>query len=315
MKSVLILSLFVAIALCTTAVDHQFIQHINRQQKSWVAGENANFKGWTVSQAKRLLGWKPNGQKLPQIKHEKKVAIPDSWSAATQWPNCAVISTIYDQAECGSCWAFGCVEAVQDRFCIATNNSLGLSFMDEVCCDPNDDGCQGGDAGSAWQNVQSNGIVTSACAPYTVPTCPPSQEPCLNFVDTPNCPSSCSDSENWSQSKHYLSNVYSVSSDVGDIQQEMFQNGPIEACFSVYEDFLSYKTGVYYYTSGDFLGGHCVKCIGWGVDKTTGTAYWLCNNSWTTTWGDKGTFKIRRGTDECGIEDDVVGGTPNTQGL
>ena len=28
-------------------------------------------------------------------------------------------------------------------------------------------------------------------------------------------------------------------------------------------------------------------------------------NSWNGDWGDKGTFKILRGADECGIEDDA----------
>ena len=32
--------------------------------------------------------------------------------------------------------------------------------------------------------------------------------------------------------------------------------------------------------------------------------------SWTTTWGDNGTFKIVRGQDECGIEEDITGGIP-----
>jgi hypothetical protein len=33
--------------------------------------------------------------------------------------------------------------------------------------------------------MQNNGIVTDACYPYYVPTCPPASQPCLNFVPTP----------------------------------------------------------------------------------------------------------------------------------
>jgi len=198
------------------------------------------------------------------------------------------------------------VESISDRFCISNNRSLLLSFQDMTSCGP-DDGCNGGDAGDAWSYAQFSGVVTATCSPYTVPTCPPSQEPCLNFVSTPPCVQSCVDNEVWSTSKHFMSSAYGVSS-ISQIQQEMFTNGPVEACFSVYEDFLQYKSGVYSYSSGDFLGGHCVKCIGWGVEK--GTPYWLCNNSWTTFWGDKGQFKILKGQDECGIEDDVVAGLP-----
>merc|ERR1712079_218537 len=39
-----------------------------------------------------------------------------------------------------------------------------------------------------------------------------------------------------------------------------------------------------------------------------GEDYWLIKNSWNEEWGDHGLFKIARGTDECGIEDDVSGG-------
>ena len=34
------------------------------------------------------------------------------------------------------------------------------------------------------------------------------------------------------------------------------KNGPVEAAFSVYADFLAYKSGVYQHTGGSFLGGH-----------------------------------------------------------
>jgi cathepsin B len=49
-------------------------------------------------------------------------------------------------------------------------------------------------------------------------------------------------------------------------------NGPVEAAFSVYSDFLEYKSGVYHHTTGSFLGGHAVKIVGWGVEN--GTPYW-----------------------------------------
>lgn len=92
------------------------------------------------------------------------------------------------------------------------------------------------------------------------------------------------------------------------IQQEILKNGPVEASYLVYADFPNYKSGVYQQTSDDYLGGHAVKILGWGVER--GIDYWLVANSWNADWGDKGFFKIRRGTNECGIEEDINAGTP-----
>jgi len=275
-------------------------------------GINERFVGSSLDSAQRLLGWKPNPEaKLKNVVDKVADAIPTSFNSITNWPKCSTIGTIYNQADCGSCWAFGAVESISDRFCIASKAKINyiLSFQDLVTCDSNDDGCEGGDPDSAYNYVQTSGLVTGTCCPYTIPTCPPPQEPCLNFVNTPACPSQCNDTENWNNVLHYLSNAYDVASNSSAIQTEIMTNGPVEACFTVYEDFLSYKSGVYQYTTGDALGGHCIKIIGWGVENNL--PYWLCNNSWTTYWGDKGQFKILRGADECGIEDDVVAGTPS----
>jgi len=66
--------------------------------------------------------------------------------------------------------------------------------------------------------------------------------------------------------------------------------------------------GVYQHVTGKVLGGHAVRMLGWGVED--GTPYWLIANSWNTDWGDKGFFKIKRGSDECGIEGTISAGLP-----
>ena len=44
--------------------------------------------------------------------------------------------------------------------------------------------------------------------------------------------------------------------------------------------------GVYKHETGEFLGGHAVKILGWGVED--GMDYWLVANSWNADWGDEG---------------------------
>ena len=50
---------------------------------------------------------------------------------------------------------------------------------------------------------------------------------------------------------------------------------------------------------------HGVLVVGYGTDEATGLDYWLLKNSWNTTWGDKGYFKIAFGDKDdagfCGV--------------
>jgi len=57
-----------------------------------------------------------------------------------------------------------------------------------------------------------------------------------------------------------------------------------------------------------FIGYHSVKLIGWGVENDL--QYWLLVNSWGTAWGQEGLFKIRKGINECSIEDLITAGVP-----
>jgi len=81
--------------------------------------------------------------------------------------------------------------------------------------------------------------------------------------------------------------------------------GPVETAFTVYSDFENYAGGIYHHVSGGMAGGHAVKMVGWGVES--GQKYWKVANSWNPYWGEKGYFRIRRGNNEGGIEDQVVG--------
>jgi cathepsin B len=271
------------------------------------------------------MGAKKGGPKLPIKRHTvSNVALPTNFDARQQWGStCPSTKEVRDQGACGSCWAFGAVEAMTDRTCIASGgkNQAHLSAEDMAsCCGFScGDGCNGGYPSAAWSYWQSTGVVTGAnynqnptlCFPYTIAACDHhvngSLPPCGAIQPTPTCTQQCVDGENWSSSKHMGSSAYQLQS-VADAQQDLYTNGPFEADFDVYEDFLAYKSGVYTHTTGAYLGGHAIKILGWVVEA--GVNYWWVANSWNSDWGDNGFFKIARGTDECGIEDDMNAGLP-----
>ena len=54
---------------------------------------------------------------------------------------------------------------------------------------------------------------------------------------------------------------------------------------------------------------HVTVCFGvfWGVFILV---FFLVTYSWGVHWGEHGLFRIRRGTNECEIEDEVAAGVP-----
>jgi len=316
------------------AVRNQIIETVNNHPAAlWNAGINTRFQGHSFDKTRRLCGVKPSGTKLPVKAISPIQDLPTNFDSRDEWTMCESLKEIRDQSDCGSCWAFGAVEAATDRVCIQSKGASKPHFSATdllACCDECGDGCNGGDPGSAWSWFTTTGVVTggnyldnSWCSAYPFTVCDHhvvgKYTPCGSGPEysTPQCPTACDANStytiSYSDDKHMFATSYSVPSDETSIMTEIMDNGPVEAAFTVYADFESYKSGVYHHVTGAELGGHAVKIIGWGVDATTSAKYWLVVNSWNEDWGDQGTFKILRGSDECGIEDGIVAGLFKSQ--
>ncbi|EFC46160.1 predicted protein, partial [Naegleria gruberi] len=264
--------------------DHTLIQKINADSSiGWTAAAYPQFAGMTLRDARKLLGTvlvHPINN-LPKKTMPANLKAASSFDARTKWGKC--VHPIRDQQQCGSCWAFSASEVLSDRFCIASNGSVDVVLSPEYMlqCDSTDYGCDGGYLNNAWAFLAGTGIPSDKCDPYT-----------SGNGDVGSCPTSCTDGSAIKLYKAKSSSVAQLSS-IDDIQKDIQANGPVQAAFSVYQDFFSYKSGVYRHVSGSLAGGHAIKIVGWGVTSDgKDTPYWIVANSWNTNWGQEGFFWI-----------------------
>lgn len=277
MKLLAVLCVMVVVAMARVELYDQksIIDEVNSKPGvTWRAGHNKYFEGKTLADIKRLMGAleTPAEMKLPQKDIEPLADINADFDSRTAWPNCESIKEVRDQSNCGSCWAFGAVEAMSDRICVASGQKLQTRISAEnllSCCGFScGNGCNGGYPEAAWSFYKNTGLVTgwlyntsNYCQPYSLPPCDHhttgKYNPCTGDSPTPKCQKTCTSGypTPYANDVHKGASVYSVPSQVAKIQTEIQTNGPVEAAFTVYSDFPTYKSGVYHHTSGSALGG------------------------------------------------------------
>ncbi|CAL4065910.1 unnamed protein product, partial [Meganyctiphanes norvegica] len=285
--------------------DHELISRINKSQSSWVAKAYPEFEIYTQMEMTKRAGgpWASPLTVLPKKKSpelKKRVSmLPKSFD----WRNVegvSYVSDIRDQRSCGSCYAFASMANLEAQIRIATKNERQDVFspQDIVDCTYLAQGCNGGfDYLIAGRYAMEQGVVAEECNLY-------------NGAD-----GECSTDNTCSRT--YVSKYQHVGGYYGACNEEemlvaLVEGGPVSVSFMVYNDFHNYGGGIYHHTEfkSDFnpfeVTNHVVLIVGYGEDESTGEKFWIVKNSWGSSWGEEGYFRIRRGTDEVAIESMAV---------
>lgn len=142
-----ILIIFVGLTVCQVFADDndilsdEFIEIVRSKAKTWTVGRNFD-QSVPVGHIRRLMGVHPDAHKfaLPDKKlvlGEEAVGvigdsdIPENFDSRQQWRDCPTISEIRDQGSCGSCWAFGAVEAMSDR--VSSDRHICIQRCNQAC--------------------------------------------------------------------------------------------------------------------------------------------------------------------------------------
>ena len=285
--------------ICIIAFTFLFAYSLRSYKEAWTS-TNLTATTWTTCEYnqckfKNLLEFKSKLIPAANIDHayilrnEPTSAIndvPEEFDPRqTEMAKC--IHPIRDQGDCGSCWAFAISEVFTDRLCIYKNQDVILSPQDLVSCDTLiDKGCNGGTPQIAWEYTAFTGIVSENCFPYTSGWSGESGDCKIKSKQCTNS-SIVFEKKKTSQPKLIMNQ--------NDIKAALI-TGPVVATMYVYDDFELYEKGIYIRThESNFLGGHAIKMIGYGIDKKTSISYWICANSWGDDWGEDGFFRIKMG--------------------
>lgn len=199
------------------------------------------------------------------------------------------MTSVKNQLNCGSCWAFCSVGLAEAQNNIIPSNpnidmNLAEQYLVSTCFGYGD--CGGGVEVYALEYIRDSGIPDEACYPYTA----------VNSL----CSARCSD---YASRLEYVPNAHwSSSYTEQNIKNIISSYGPVTLAIGVdTNDAGFYKDGDIFRCTHDIPSDgsdyvdHGVLAVGYN----DGGGYWIVKNSWGSSWNEDGYFKL--GYNECNV--------------
>lgn len=219
--------------------------------------------------------------------------LPDAFD----WRDQGGVTSVKDQGNCGSCWAFGTVGPLEANIKIRDGVEKDLSEQYLISCNTDDWGCDGGWWAHDYHldkippGEPNAGAVYEADFPYVA-----WEAPC-------NPPHTHHEKiESWA----YIGNEGGVPP-VEAIKQAIYNYGPVSAAVCVGSAFQNYTGGVFETseTCSPYAVNHAVVLVGWDDNQGT-NGVWILRNSWGPGWGEDGYMRIGYGISNVGYAANYV---------
>lgn len=250
---------------------------IDAKSANWIAGETS-VSGLSEEEKRQLCGliYHPVGASRAEEKGETVIfGQPTSFdwrSHGGDWT-----TSIKNQENCGSCWAFGSLAALETQINIEGNDpTIDINLAEQYMLS-----CSAGDCGGHTLP----GTMNFLRDPGTT------DEFCFSYQADDGVP--CSDACTYCEGRMWKITSWDYITPDFAAVKEKIQEAPVVAGMAVYRDFYSYTEGVYEHAWGELRGHHLIAIVGWDDANNC----WICKNSWGTGWGEDGWFRIKYG--EC----------------
>ncbi|XP_027356953.1 low-temperature-induced cysteine proteinase-like [Abrus precatorius] len=264
----------------------KFIDEHNAENRTYKVGLNRFADLSNEEYRTKYLGAKID-LRVARPSNRYAPRVGDKLPKSIDWRKKGAVVRVKDQGNCGSCWAFSAIAAVEGINKIVTGDLISLSEQELVDCDRTvNAGCDGGLMDYAFEFIINNGgIHTEESYPY-------------RGVD-----GICD---------RYKKNVGLVTIDAYEdvpaydelALKKAVANQPVSVAIEASgREFQLYESGIFRGKCGTALD-HGVTVVGYGTEDWID--YWTVKNSWGKSWGEEGYIRMERNlpksrAGKCGI--------------
>jgi len=266
------------------------VQHNQKYAKgefTWYKGVN-QFTDMTEEEFHAI--YKPNALPKSAIRRGEPHVNSTAPKAVTlDWRTEGYVTPVKDQGQCGACWSFSATGSIEGQWYRSSGRLVSLSEQNLIDCTKvgATNGCNGGLMEDAFTYVaQNGGIDTEASYPYQAANH-------LCRYSAANAGAS-------------IKNYRSLAVNTATVTNALASEGPISCPIFVGVGGFpqSYSGGVYVNANCRDSLNHAILLVGYGTDASAGD-YFIVKNSWGTSWGENGYFRIARGN-TCGLLEDCT---------